>query len=59
MDWWRKIICVVTLAERLEDKNQEQKQKIIKLEERNEKNAEILCNNCLNCSKKIYNKFDL
>ncbi len=48
-----------TIVEKLEDENKEQRQKIIFLQERNERNAEILCNNCLNCPKEIQNKFEL
>lgn len=48
-----------TTVEKLEDENQEQKERIVKLEKRHEKNAEILCDNCLDCEKKVYNKFEL
>lgn len=48
-----------TNFERLEDENKKQKEEISRLEKRNEKNAEILCNNCLECSKEIYKKFEL
>lgn len=43
----------------LEDENKIQKEEISRLEKRNEKNAEILCDNCLECSKEVYKKFEL
>ena len=48
-----------TSFELLEERNIEQQEKIIQLEKRNEENAEILCDNCMDCKKKIYNQFKL
>lgn len=45
--------------EKLEDENQMQKQKIEHLEEKIEYNAQIICDNCMECTKEIYNKFKL
>lgn len=48
-----------TNFERLEDENRMQKEEIVRLQKRNDKNAEILCDNCLECSKEVYKKFEL
>ncbi len=45
--------------EKLEDENQKQRQKIQNLENKIEHNVEILCQNCMECKKEIYNKFEL
>lgn len=49
----------LTTFEKLENENLIQKQEIIRLEKRNEKNAEIICDNCLDCSKEIHKQFEL
>ena len=45
--------------ERLEEENNMQKQQIITLENKLEKNATILCDNCMECSKEVFKKFEL
>lgn len=49
----------MTSFELLEVENQKQKVKIAELEAINEKNAEILCDNCSECSKEVFNKFQI
>lgn len=49
----------LTHFEMLEEENKRQKMRIEELESINEKNAEVLCDNCLECSKGIYKKFQL
>lgn len=48
-----------TCFEKLEEENKKQKDIILELEKRNEDNAEILCDNCMECSKEIYKRFKL
>lgn len=45
--------------ERLEEENNIQKQQIITLENKLEKNATILCDNCMECNKEVFKKFEL
>lgn len=45
--------------ERLEEENNIQRQQILNLENKIEKNATILCDNCMECSKEVFKKFEL
>lgn len=45
--------------ERLEEENNIQKQQIMTLENKIEKNATILCDNCMKCNKEVFKKFEL
>lgn len=45
--------------ERLEEENNIRKQQIMILENKIEKNANILCDNCMECSKEVFKKFEL
>lgn len=48
-----------TWYEKLEDENQIQKQKIENLENKIEHNIQVVCENCMECKKEIYNKFEM
>ena len=48
-----------TWSEKLEDENQIQKQKIENLENKIEHNIQVVCENCMECKKEIYNKFEM
>lgn len=45
--------------EKLEDENQIQKEKIEYLEKKIEQNFQVVCENCMECKKGIYNKFKM
>ena len=47
------------MAEKLEEENKNQKEKILGLEKKIENNVEILCSNCSECKKDVFNKFEL
>lgn len=48
-----------TSIEILEEENEKQLEQILQLEQRHKNNAELICDNCLDCSKKICDKFEL
>ena len=48
-----------TMTEKLEEENKNQKEKILGLEKKIENNVEILCSNCSECKKDVFNKFEL